>query len=127
MPVPSSLTAAGRVLTILSSEVDTLAKYAIVETGGKQYKVAPGDTIRVETLPGDVGDTIELTDVVMTSNDGVVSVGSPTVPDAKVSAEVVGVGRDKKIVVFKYKAKTRYRRRNGHRQPYTDLKILDIS
>ncbi len=114
-------------LTILASEVDTLAKYAIVETGSKQYKVAPGDTIRVETLPGDVGDRIELTDVVMTSDDGVVSVGSPTVPDAKVSAEVVGVGRDKKIVVFKYKAKTRYRRRNGHRQPYTDLKILDIS
>ncbi len=104
-----------------------MAKYAIVETGGKQYKVAPGDTIRVETLPGDVGDTIELNDVVMTSEDGVVSVGSPTVPDAKVSAEVVGVGRGKKIVVFKYKAKTRYRRRNGHRQHYTDLKILDIS
>ena len=121
-----SLTIAGCVLTILSSEVDTLAKYAIVETGGKQYKVAPGDTIRVETLPGDVGDRIELTDVVMTSEDGVVSVGSPTLPDAKVNAEVVGVGRGKKIIVFKYKAKTRYRRRNGHRQPYTDLKILDI-
>ena len=121
-----SLTPAGCVLTILSSEVDTLAKYAIVETGGKQYKVAPGDTIRVETLPGDVGDRIELTDVVMTSEDGVVSVGSPTLPDAKVNAEVIGVGRGKKIIVFKYKAKTRYRRRNGHRQPYTDLKILDI-
>ena len=115
-------------LTILASEVTRLAKYAIVETGGKQYKVAPGDTIRVETLPGDVGDRIELTDVIMTSDEeGQVAVGTPTLPDAKVSAEVVGIGRDKKIIVFKYKAKTRYRRRNGHRQPYTDLKILDIS
>ncbi len=103
-----------------------MAKYAIVETGGKQYRVAPGDTIRVETLPGDVGDRIELTDVVLKSDDGEVSVGTPTLSDAKVNAEVVGVGRGKKIIVFKYKAKTRYRRRNGHRQQYTDLKILDI-
>ena len=73
-----------------------------------------------------MGDQIELTDVIMTSDDGVVSVGSPTLPDAKVNAEVIGVGRGKKIIVFKYKAKTRYRRRNGHRQPFTDLKILDI-
>ena len=104
-----------------------MAKYAIVETGGKQYKVAPGDTIRVETLPADVGDRVELTEVLLVSDDGDVSVGSPTLPDRKVDAEVVGVGRADKIIVFKYKAKTRYRRRNGHRQPYTDLKILDIA
>ena len=103
-----------------------MSKYVIVQTGGKQYKVAPGDTVRVETLPGDVGDQVELADVVLVSDNGEVSVGTPTVPDAKVTAEVIGVGRDKKVIVFKYKAKTRYRRRNGHRQPYTDLKILDI-
>ena len=104
-----------------------MAIFAIVQTGGKQYRVEPGDTVRVETLAADQGDTVELTDVVLRSDGDDVVVGTPTVPDAKVTAEVVGHGRGKKIIVFKYKAKTRYRRRNGHRQGYTDLKILDIS
>ena len=101
--------------------------YAIVQTGGKQYRVRPGDVIRVETIPGDDGDVIELTDVRMLSMDGDVAIGTPTVPDVKVSAQIVASGRGKKIIIFKYKAKTRYRRKNGHRQPYTDLKITDIS
>ncbi len=104
-----------------------MADYAIVQTGSKQYRVQSGDTIRVETLPGDVGDEVVLDDVLMVSKDGEVSVGAPRVSGAKVTAEVVGVGKEKKIVVFKYKAKTRYRRKNGHRQRYTDLKITDIS
>ena len=104
-----------------------MADYAIVQTGGKQYRVETGDTIRVETLPGDEGDTVELDDVLMVSRDGTVTLGDPTVPGARVTTEVVGRGRDKKVIVFKYKAKTRYRRKNGHRQPYTDLKVTRIS
>jgi len=107
--------------------VSEVTSYAIVKTGGKQFRVQPGDTIRVESLPGDPGDVLELNDVLMVSQDGRLTLGSPTVPGAKVTAEVVSRGRDKKIVVFKYKAKTRYRRKNGHRQSYTELKVTDIS
>ncbi len=102
--------------------------YAIVNTGGKQYRLEPGDTVRVESLPGDQGDLIELEDVRLLSNDdGEVIVGAPTVAGAKVTAEVVQQGRGNKIIVFKYKAKTRYRRKNGHRQNYTELRVTDIS
>jgi large subunit ribosomal protein L21 len=104
-----------------------LSDYAIVQTGGKQYRVNAGDVIRVETLPGDEGDIVELDDVRMLSLDGDVKIGTPSVPDAKVVAQIEASGRGKKIIVFKYKAKTRYRRKNGHRQPYTDLKITSIS
>ena len=102
-------------------------EYAVIQTGGKQYRVQPGDTIRVESLRGDEGDAVELTDVLMVSQDGNVTLGTPTVAGAKVTAEVVGNGRGKKIVVFKYKAKTRYRKKNGHRQPYTELRVTGIS
>ena len=104
-----------------------MVDYAIVQTGGKQYRVQTGDTVRVESLPGDEGDEIELNEVLLVSQGGDVTVGAPTVPGAKVATEVVGRGRGKKIIVFKYKAKTRYRRKNGHRQPYTDLKVTGIS
>ena len=101
--------------------------YAIFQTGGKQYRVKQGDTIRVESIPGDEGDAIEFDEVLMLSQDGNVSVGAPTVDGARVTTEVVGKGRGKKIIVFKYKAKTRYRRKNGHRQNYTDLRVIGIS
>lgn len=101
--------------------------YAIVQTGGKQYRVQPGDTIRVESLPSADGTTVELNEVLMVSKDGDVNLGTPTVEGAKVIAEVMGSGRGKKVVVFKYKAKTRYRRKNGHRQSYTELRVTDIS
>ena len=104
-----------------------MADYAIVQTGGKQYKVQAGDTVRVEYLPGDKGDTIELDEVMILSRDGDVTLGNPTVPGAKVTAEVIEKGKGKKIIIFKYKAKTRYRRKNGHRQPYTELKVTGIS
>jgi len=103
-----------------------LATYAVVKTGGKQYRVQQGDTIRVESLPHSVGDEVEL-DVLMVSRDGEVSLGTPNVSGATVKAEVVGQGRGKKIIVFKYKPKTRYRRKNGHRQSFTELKVLDVS
>ena len=101
--------------------------FAIVETGEKQYRVHEGDTIRVESLDGDEGDTVSLDLVKLVSLNGETSVGTPNVEGAKVQAEVVNKGKGKKIVVFKYKAKTRYRRKNGHRQNFTDLRITDIS
>ena len=104
-----------------------MSDYAIVHTGGKQYRVKAGDVIRVETIPGDEGDFVELENVRMLSMDGDVTVGAPSVTGAKVTAQIVGAGRGEKITVFRYKAKTRYRRKNGHRQPYTDLRITGIS
>lgn len=100
--------------------------YAIVQTGGKQYRVQEGDTVRVESVDGDTGDTVELTSVLGVSTGGAFTLGSPTVPGAKVNAEIVDKGLGDKVVVFKYKAKTRYRRKNGHRQPYAELKITSI-
>ena len=104
-----------------------MVTYAIVESGGKQYNVELGDTIRVEYIERDSGDKVEIEDVLMLSEDGKLQIGSPVVAGAKVTAEVVGQGKAKKVTVFKYKAKTRYRRKNGHRQFYTDLLITDIS
>ena len=104
-----------------------MVDYAIVKTGGKQYRAQPGDILRVESIPGDTGDAVELNDVLMVSRDGQVTIGNPTVPGAKVITEIEGNGKGKKIIVFKYKAKTRYRRKNGHRQLYTDLKVTGIT
>ena len=104
-----------------------MTDFAIVQAGGKQYRVSAGDTIRVESLPADQGDTVTLDDVLMISHDGDVIVGTPTIEGATVAAEVVAKGKDKKIVILKFKAKTRYRRKNGHRQHYTDLRVTNIS
>ena len=99
--------------------------YAIVETGGKQYKVEKDQVINVEKLEANVGDKVNL-DVLMLVKDGAITSGNPYVKDAKVVAEVVEQGKADKIVVFKYKAKKNYRRKQGHRQPYTALKILSV-
>ena len=104
-----------------------MATYAVVQSGGKQYRVSEGDTIRVESLAELDGQEVALGDVRMVSRDGEVTLGSPTVEGAAVTAEVVGHGRGRKVVVFKYKSKVRYRRRNGHRQGYTDLKVTGIT
>ena len=104
-----------------------MGTYAIVETGGKQYRVQPGDRIRVESLGCDEGDLVELSDVLMVSRDGDVVLGAPKVEGVVVTAQAVGEGRGEKTVVFKYKRKTRYRRRKGHRQPYTDLQVTGIT
>lgn len=104
-----------------------MAIYAVVESGGKQYRVAEGDTIRVESIDEFDGGQVEIGDVRMISRDGEVVLGSPTVEGASVTAEVMGHGKGRKVVVFKYKSKVRYRRRKGHRQQYTDLKVTGIS
>ena len=100
--------------------------YAIFKTGGKQYRVSPGDVIDVEKLPLEIGSTTEFDQVLAVSNDGLLDIGAPTVAGAKVIAQVESHYKDRKIIVFKYKSKTRYRRKLGHRQNYTRLVIQDI-
>lgn len=100
--------------------------YAIIRTGGKQYRVSEGDTLRVEKVDGDVGASIELADVLMVGGEKV-TVGKPLVSGAKVSAEITAQDRDKRIIVFKMKRRKNYRRKRGHRQPYTELKITGIT
>jgi large subunit ribosomal protein L21 len=100
--------------------------YAIVETGGKQYKVSVGQSIEVEKLPVAVGQTVEITNVLLLAENGEVVVGSPIIEGAKVRATVVEQGRGRKIIVFKFKSGNRYQRKRGHRQSYTRLRIEEI-
>lgn len=100
--------------------------YAVIKTGGKQYRVSEGDKLRVEKIVGSVGDKIELSEVLFLGGEKVV-VGKPTVAGAKVSAEIVAQDRAKKIIVFKMRRRKNYRRKRGHRQHYTELKITGVS
>jgi len=101
--------------------------YAIVRTGGKQYQVACGDQVRVEKLDGNVGDSIDLKDVLMIVSGDEVKVGQPVLENARVTAKIAEQGRAKKVIVFKKKRRKGYRLKNGHRQSYTALKIEEIS
>ncbi len=101
--------------------------YAIIETGGKQYRVSVGDTLAVEKLPVEAGGDLIIDRVLLLGGDGAPRVGTPTVPGAAVTARVEDQYRGDKIVVFKYKAKKRYRRRMGHRQSLTRLTITGIT
>ena len=100
--------------------------YAIIATGGKQYKVAEGDIIYVEKLNAATGDTVTFDDVVVVNNDKDILCGDK-VANAKVTAEVVGEGKSKKVIVYKYKRKTGYHKKQGHRQPYTKVEIKAIN
>ena len=100
--------------------------YAIIATGGKQYKVAEGDIIFVEKLNAATGDTVTFDDVVVVNNDKDILCGDK-VANAKVTAEVVGEGKGKKVIVYKYKRKTGYHKKQGHRQPYTKVEIKSIN
>ena len=99
--------------------------YAVIKTGGKQYKVSAGDLLKVEKLDGAVGETIELDEVLMVGGEEV-KIGTPLLPNAKVTAQIVEQGKDKKILVFKSKRRKNYRKKYGHRQPLTRLKITNI-
>ncbi len=99
--------------------------YAVIKTGGKQYRVSVGDQIRVEKLAGDVGTELTFDEVLMLGGDKV-AVGKPTVDGASVKAKIVAQDRAKKIIVFKYKRRKNYRRKHGHRQPYTELEITGL-
>jgi large subunit ribosomal protein L21 len=100
--------------------------YAIVETGGRQYRVSPGDRLDVEKLAGEVGDTITFTDVLLVGNGSSVTIGTPKVASARVEAQITAQKRGKKIIVFKFKRRKNYRKKQGHRQSLTSLKILGI-
>jgi len=100
--------------------------YAVIETGGKQYRVEQGQTLIVEKLEGSQGDTVEFDQVLLLSTDDAVAVGRPTVEGAKVTAEIVGQVRGPKLVVYKFKRRKDYRRRTGHRQFLTSVKINDV-
>jgi large subunit ribosomal protein L21 len=100
--------------------------FAVVETGGKQYRVRVGQTLDVDCLPSAPGETVELGRVLMVGESDHAAIGRPTVPGAKVMAKVIGDVRGPHIIVFKYKSKVRYRRKIGHRQPYTRVAIREI-
>ena len=101
--------------------------YAIIKTGGKQYQVSTGDRLMVEKLEGNIGDSIELDEVLLVADGDAVTVGKPAVDGAKVVATITEQGKHRKIKVFKKKRRKGYRLMKGHRQPYTALKIADIS
>jgi large subunit ribosomal protein L21 len=104
-----------------------VSMYAVIRSGGKQYRVSPGQTIRLEKVGGDVGSKVELGEVLLVENDGNVQVGAPLVANAKIEATVVENDRAKKILIFKKKRKKQYRRTRGHRQDYTAVRIDKIS
>ena len=100
--------------------------YAVIESGGKQYKVEPGDWIQVEKLDSQEGSLVELSNVLVVSQNDKTIIGNPSVEGARVTATVASHGKGKKIIIFKFKAKNRYRRKQGHRQNYTQLNIQEI-
>lgn len=100
--------------------------YAVIETGGKQYKVQEGDILFVEKLAAEEGQSVSFDKVLVLSKDETLTVGSPLVAGAKISAKVLKNGKNQKINIFKYKSKKGYRRRQGHRQPYTKVQIESI-
>ncbi len=100
--------------------------YAIVETGGKQYRAEEGKTIRVEKLPAEKGETVKFDRVLMFIDGEEMQIGKPYLEDFTVEGKVIGTGRGKKITVFKFKRKKNYRRKQGHRQPYSDVLINSL-
>ena len=100
--------------------------YAIVDSGGKQYKVEEGDILKVEKLSGEVGDKISFDKILMFSDGEKVNIGTPLLEDVMVNGHIVEQGKTKKIIVFKYKRRKRYRRKQGHRQQFTSVKIDSI-
>jgi len=100
--------------------------YAVVATGGKQYRVEEGSVVRIEKIPGEVGDSVMFDDVLMLADGDEVTIGKPKLENAQVSAKILEQGKAKKIIVFKYKRRKRYRKKQGHRQMYTAVKIDGI-
>jgi large subunit ribosomal protein L21 len=100
--------------------------YAIIQTGGKQYAVEPGQRIQVEKLEGDVGSEIEIGQVLLIGTDDGVTVGTPTVAGAKVTGKIVDHGRLAKLIVYKFRRRKNYRRKQGHRQAFTAIEVKDI-
>jgi large subunit ribosomal protein L21 len=101
--------------------------YAVIKTGGKQYRVQPEELLHVEKLDAEVGKTVEFTEVLMIADGENVRLGRPHLAGAKVTAQVLATGRDKKILIYKYRRRKAYHRKTGHRQPFTALKVTGIS
>lgn len=99
---------------------------AIIKTGGKQYIVKPGDKLKVEKLEQEEGQEVVFSDVLLVEKNKKLDIGSPVVKDAKVTAKVLSHGKADKVIVFKYKPKKRYSRKIGHRQPFTEIEIIEI-
>lgn len=106
--------------------MEVLSLYAIIQTGGKQYKASVGDVLVIEKLEGEVDSTVTFDKVLSICDDGDCKFGKPFIDGAKVTAKIVEHGKAKKILVFKYKAKSNYRKRQGHRQPFTKVQIEKI-
>ncbi len=100
--------------------------YAVIATGGKQYRVSEGDILRVEKIAGEIGETVALDRVLMVAEGDDVTIGTPVVENAVVNASIVEQAKAKKVLVFKYKRRKRFRRKQGHRQPFTAIKIDNI-
>jgi len=101
--------------------------YAVIRTGGKQYRVSPGDLLHIERLTGEVGSPVEFAEVLRTANDGAVRIGTPLVEGVLVRGQIVAQGRSRKILVFKKKRRKNYRRRHGHRQEVTTVRVTEIA
>lgn len=104
----------------------SIKMFAVIKTGGKQYVVKPGDKVKIEKLENKEGEEITLSEVLLLEDNGKVQVGTPTVKGAEVSAKVLAQGKNDKVIVFKYKSKKRYARKIGHRQPFTQIEILEL-
>ncbi len=100
--------------------------YAVVNTGGKQYKVRQGETLRIEKIPGEVGSPVTFDKILMVADGENIRLGQPVLENVKVQAQIVEQDRARKVLVFKYKRRKRYRRKQGHRQPYTAIRIDGI-
>jgi large subunit ribosomal protein L21 len=100
--------------------------YAVIKTGGKQYRVEKGDKLRIEKVPGNVGEAVTFDQVLLVSGDGKLALGRPLLGGAKVEAKIVEQGLGRKVVIFKFRRRKNYRRKTGHRQPFTALEITNI-
>ena len=101
--------------------------YAVIRTGGQQYRVAPGDVVRIERLNGDVGSAVEFSEVLIASDDAGIRVGRPLVEGVRVRGQIVAQARDRKVLVYKKKRRKNYRRRRGHRQYLTSVRVTEIA
>ena len=103
-----------------------MSKFAVIKTGGKQYKIKEKDVLKIEKIPGEIGDKVEFDEVLMIADDNKVEVGDPFLRGKKVESKILEQERDKKVLVVKYKPKTRYKKRVGHRQMFTKVEIVKI-